>query len=171
MSDKEKWYDTYDIMYEHFKEMQEKSADYSQGYRAGWNDCYKMFRELVLSKKEEKKLDPDKQHEEYKKVVKDLNDYYHRQYPPPYNTQPWQNVIRNCPTCGLQLTDTLGRPIPLGYVCNNLNCPTFPKVSYTYGIGTGNVPSVVYAAPATNYGANTIVTNGTVWISNNNTRS
>ena len=29
-----------------------------------------------------------------------------------------------CSVCGLKFTDSLGRPLVMGYVCNNLNCPT-----------------------------------------------
>lgn len=155
MSNKEEWYDTYDIMYEHFKEMQEKSADYSAGYRAGWNDCYKMFRDLI-SKKEEKpvKEEPLNDFENYKKLVEEAakktqNTYTYPYIPTPQPQQPWHNVIRSCPQCGLQLTDSLGRPIPLGYVCNNRNCPTFPQVSWSYG--TGTVPGTVRADSTPTY--------------------
>lgn len=33
--------------------------------------------------------------------------------------------VRSCPKCGLQTTDQFGRPIVLGYVCSNIDCPTF----------------------------------------------
>lgn len=149
---KEEWYDAYDIMYEHFKQMQEKSADYSDGYRAGWNDCYKMFRDLIGKKEEKGKLDPAKQYDQYKKSLEEAAKQSQNTYTYPYipNTyQPWQNVIRTCSQCGLQLTDTMGRPIPLGYVCNSANCPTFPRVSYTYG--TRSVPGAMWANSTPTY--------------------
>ena len=36
----------------------------------------------------------------------------------------------SCSKCGINFTDSLGRPIPLGLSCQNLNCPTKINIKF-----------------------------------------
>lgn len=47
----------------------------------------------------------------------------------PPTTSPSIAAKKTCPACGIELTS------PMGYVCGNQNCPTFPQVtSVTTGL-------------------------------------
>ena len=52
--------------------------------------------------------------------------------PPPGNITPTQlSAKKTCPVCGIELTS------PMGYVCGNENCPTFPRVRSATSVTTG----------------------------------
>lgn len=68
--------------------------DYKQGYRDGYLEGMNTMRNL------------------YPNVIpKD-------QYPATKSIPPVA-----CPVCGITYTDSLGRPIVMGYVCNHHRCP------------------------------------------------
>jgi hypothetical protein len=49
------------------------------------------------------------------------------------NNIPSMPIALACYVCGMRFTDSMGRPIPMGYVCNNNNCPSkVTCVSYSY---------------------------------------
>jgi transposase-like protein len=36
----------------------------------------------------------------------------------------------SCSKCGMKFTDSLGRPIPLGFSCQDLNCPSKLNIKF-----------------------------------------